>query len=95
MMPGISWHKFKVPTSGTLVQVDNDHFLAICGHFGEKYCIFLPILVYEIDFHVQEKSKNTIGNNGGNISEGGLPRKKISQKWPNFHHFWRHFERFL
>ena len=87
MMSGISWHKFRVPTSGTLLQVDN-------GHFGGKY-FFCPILMYEIDFDVQEESKNTIGNNGEKISEGGLPRKKISQKWPNFHHFWPHFERFL
>ena len=39
-MSGISWHKFRVPTSGTLVQGDN-----------------------------------------------GLPRNKISQKWPDLHYF--------
>ena len=44
--------------------------------------------MYEIDFDVQEESKNTIGVNRGKISEGELPRKKISQKWLNFHHFW-------
>ena len=44
--------------------------------------------MYEIDFFVQEKSKNTLGNNGKKFSEGALPRNKISQKWPNFHYFW-------
>ena len=44
--------------------------------------------MYEIDFYVQEESKNTMENNGEKISEGGLPRKTICQKWPNFHHFW-------
>ena len=39
-----------------------------------------------IDFDVQEESKNTVGNSGGKISEGGLPRNEISQKWPNFFH---------
>ena len=76
---------------------------------GENWAIFVPyaailmgtivffcqILMSEIDFDVQEEPKNTVGNNGGKISEGGLPRKKISQKWPNFHHFWPHFVRFL
>ena len=58
-------------------------FRPILGHFGGKYCFFGQILIYEIDFYVQEESKNTIGNNGKKFSEGGLPRK-----WPNFHHFW-------
>ena len=67
MISGISWHKFRVPTSGTLVQVDTGHFQAIFGPYAailvENIGVF-PILMYEIDFDVQEESKNTIGNNG-------------------------------
>ena len=91
MISGISWHKFRVPTSGTLVQVDNGHFQAILGHmrpFRWKTLGFCPILMYEIDFYIQEESKNTLGSNGKKFSEGGLSREKIIQKWPNFHHFW-------
>ena len=90
-MSGISWHKFRVPTSGTLVQIDNGHFQAIfgpCAAILVENIGFCPILMYEIDFYIQEESKNTIGNNGKKFSEGGLPREKISQKWPNFHYFW-------
>ena len=38
--------------------------------------VFWPSLIYEIDFYVQEESKNTIGNIGEKISEGALLRKK-------------------
>ena len=34
---------------------------------------------------MQEYFKNAMGNNGNNCSED---RKKVSQKWPKFHHFW-------
>ena len=44
--------------------------------------------MYEINFHVQKESKNTLGNNDKKFSDGGLPGKKISQNWQNFHHFW-------
>ena len=53
-------------------------FRPILGHFGGKYCFFGQILIYEIDFYVQEESKNTIGKNS---VTGGY-------QWPNFHHFW-------
>ena len=43
--------------------------------------IFCQILLYEIDFHVHEKAKNTIGNNGGEISEGGYPGKKTARNY--------------
>ena len=62
-----------------MVQVDNGHFQAILGHmrpFWWKILGFCPILMYEIDFDVQEESKYTITNNGEKISEGGLSRKK-------------------
>ena len=101
-MSGISWHKFRVPTSGTLVQVDNGHFQAIFGPypailvenivfrpflahilpFWWKTLVFCPILMYEIDFYIQEESKNTIGNNVEKNSKGGLPWKTFSLKWP-------------
>ena len=44
--------------------------------------------MYEIDFFVQEESENTTENNGKKFSEGGLPRNKISQIWPDLHYFW-------
>ena len=68
MRSGISWHKFRVHTNGALVQVDNGHFQAIFGPYAAILVENLgvtPILMYEIDFAVQEESKNTIGNNGG------------------------------
>ena len=43
--------------------------------------------MYEIDFYIQEESKNTLGSNGKN-SVKGVSQGKIIQKWPNFHHFW-------
>ena len=49
---------------------------------------FCPILIFEIDFYVQEESKYTIGNNGGTISEGGYPGTTLVKNGPNFHHFW-------
>ena len=66
-------------------------FRPFLGHvrpFWWKISFFCPILMYEIDFYIQEESKNTLGSNGKKFSEGGLPREKIIQKWPNFHHFW-------
>ena len=66
-------------------------FRPFLGHvrpFWWKISVFCPILMYEIDFYIQEESKNTLGSNGKKFSEGGLPREKIIQKWPNFHHFW-------
>ena len=53
--------------------------MAIFGPYATilvENIVFCPILMYEIDFYVQEESKNTTGINGGEINEGGLPRKK-------------------
>ena len=74
MMSGISWHKFRVPMSGTLVQVYNGQFQAIFGPLAAilvENIVFCQILMYEIDFYVQEESKNTIGNDGKKVSDGG------------------------
>ena len=73
------------------MQADNGHFPANLGPYPAilvEDILFCPILMYEIDFYVQEESENTIGNSGKKFSEGGLLKKKISQKWPNFQHFW-------
>ena len=43
--------------------------------FWWKILDFPPILIYEIDFDVQEESKNTIGNNGKKSVKGGNPGK--------------------
>ena len=91
MMSGISWYKFRVPTGGTLVQVDKGHFQDNFGPYPAilvENIIFCPILMYEIDFYVQEESKNTIGNNNKSLVKGGYPRKKLVKIGPNFHHFW-------
>ena len=45
MTSSISWHKFRVPTSGTLMQVDNGHFQAIFGPYAAilvENIVFLP-----------------------------------------------------
>ena len=63
------------------MQVDYGHFQATLGPYPAilvENIVFCPILMYEIDFYIQEESKNTIGNNGKHFSEGGLPREKIS-----------------
>ena len=39
--------------------------------------------MHEIDFHVQEESKNSVGTYRKNSI-----RKKMSQKWPDFYQFW-------
>ena len=64
------------------MQVDNGHFQANLGHmrpFWWKILGVCPILMYEIDFDVQEESKYTITNNGEKISEGGYPGKNKSE----------------
>ena len=51
----------------------------------ENIGVFWGNFDVKIDFYVQEDFKNAMGNNANNSSED---RKKISQKWPKFHHFW-------
>ena len=65
------------------MQLENGHLQAI---FWPYLAILVENIVFsKIDFYVQKDFKNAMGNNVNNGSEG---REKISQKWPDFHHFW-------
>ena len=89
-MSGISWHKFRVPTSGTLVQVDNGHFQAI---FGPYPAILMDNIVCLPNFDVwnwflyTRRVQKYYRKQWKKIQWRGLPREKISQKWPTFHYF--------